>query len=68
MNTTISVIARTARRPVNRLLRRLTRKAEIKLGIIVSLPPFLKLVFFYKADLGEPANDNQPCHKLRHSA
>jgi len=24
------------------------------------LPPFLKFAFDYKADIGEPANDNMP--------
>jgi hypothetical protein len=42
------------------LSRRLTRKAEIKLGITVSLPPFLKFALDYKADIGEPANNDTP--------
>jgi hypothetical protein len=61
MNTAISAITRTSRsirRTVNRIARRLTRKASIKLGITVSVPPFLKFVLAYKADIGEAANDN----------
>ena len=63
MTTFISALTRTVRRIrrcAKRLSRRLTRKAELKLGITVSLPPFLKFAFDYKADIGEPANDNAP--------
>ena len=61
MTTFISALTRTVRRIrrcAKRFSRRLTRKAEIKLGITVSLPPFLKFAFDYKADIGQPANDN----------
>ena len=60
MTTFISALTRTVRRCAKRLSRRLTRKAEIKLGITVSLPPFLKFALDYKADIGEPANDDTP--------
>ena len=63
MTTFISAITRIVsriRRCAKRLSKRLTRNAEIKLGITVSLPPFLKFAFDYKADIGEPANDNTP--------
>ena len=63
MTTFISALTRTVlriRRNAKRLSRRLTRKAEIKLGITVSLPPFLKFALDYKADIGEPANDDTP--------
>ena len=63
MTTFISALTRTVRRIcrcAKRLSRRLTRKAEIKLGITVSLPPFLKFAFDYKANIGEPANDYTP--------
>jgi hypothetical protein len=56
MNTVISAITQTSRsirRTVNRIARRLTRKASIKLDITVSVPPFLKFVLAYKADIGE---------------
>jgi hypothetical protein len=63
MTTFISALTRTVRRirrSAKRLSRRLTRKAEIKFGITVSLPPFLKFALDYKADIGEPANDDMP--------
>jgi len=60
MTTFISALTRTARRTVERIAGRLTRKGEIKLGIIVSLPPFLKFSLEYKADIGKAANDNIP--------
>jgi hypothetical protein len=63
MTTFISALTRTVRRirrSAKRLSRRLTRKAEIKLGITVSLPPFLKFALDYKANIGEPANDDTP--------
>jgi hypothetical protein len=63
MTTFILALTRTVRRirrSAKRLSQRLTRNAEIKLGITVSLPPFLKFAFDYKADIGEPANDNTP--------
>jgi hypothetical protein len=71
MNTANLAITRTSssiRRAVNRIARRLTRKASIKLGITVSVPPVVKLVFDYKADIGEPANDNRPRRKCRQPA
>jgi hypothetical protein len=71
MNTAISAITRTSRsirRAVNRIARRLTRKASITLGITVSVSPFVKFVFDYKADIGEPANDNRPRRKPRQTA
>ncbi len=70
MTTFISALTRTVRRIrrcVKRLSRRLTRKAEIKLCITVSLPPLLKFAFDYKADIGEPANDNTS-HKSERTA
>jgi hypothetical protein len=63
MNTAISALTRTAhsiRRTVTRLVTRLTRRAETKVRISVSVPPLLKLVFDYKADLRVAANDNNP--------
>ena len=63
MTTFISALPRSVRRIrrcAKRLSRRLTRNAEIKLGITVSLPPFLKFALDYKADIGESANDNTP--------
>jgi hypothetical protein len=71
MNTAIPAITRTSRsirRAVNGIARRLTRKASITLGITVSVPPFVKFVFDYKADIGEPANDNRPRRKPRQTA
>ena len=71
MNPLISAITRTARslrRSFHRIVQRLTRKAKIKLGLTVSLPPFVKVVFDYQADLGEPANDNRTGRKPRHTA
>ena len=62
MKTAISAITRTSRSvrgALNRIARRLTCKASIKLGITVSVPPFVKFVFDHKADIGEPANDNR---------
>lgn len=56
MHTRISAIART----LHRIIHRLSRKARIKLGITVSLPPFLKIALDYQADIGEAANDNRP--------
>ena len=56
----LSRTARSTRRAANRISRRFTRKAEIKLGITVSLPSFLKLAFDYKADIGDAANDITP--------
>jgi hypothetical protein len=71
MNPLISAITRTARslrRSVHRIAQRLTRKAKIRLGLTFSLPPFVKVVFDYQADLGEPANDNRTGRKPRHTA
>ena len=71
MNTAISAITRTSRsirRTVNRIARRLTRKASIDLGITVSVPPFLKFVLFYKADIGQAANDNRRRRKPHKTA
>ena len=70
MNTAISAltcIARNIRRAIARLARRLTRRAAIKVRISVSVPPFLKRVVDYKADLREEANDNKPGIRPRHS-
>lgn len=71
MNTAISALTRTTRsirRTINRIARRLTRKASINLGITVLVPPFLKCVLSYKADIGEPANDNKRRRKPRETA
>jgi len=71
MNTAISVLTRVARnirRAITRLARRLTHRAQVKVRISVSVPPFLKLVVDYKADLREAANDNKPGIRPRHSA
>jgi len=71
MNPLISAITRTARslrRSFHRIVQRLTRKAKIKLGLTFSLPPFVKIVFDYQADLGEAANDNRPNRRPRHTA
>jgi hypothetical protein len=54
----LSRTARSIRHAVSRIGRRFARRAEIKLGITASLPPFLKFAFEYKADIGEAANDN----------
>ena len=54
----LSRTARSIRHAVSRIGRRFARRAEIKLGITVSPPPFLKFAFEYKADIGEAANDN----------
>ena len=63
MNTATSAITRTSRsirRAINRRIAgRPTRKASIKLGITISVPPFVMFVFDYKADIGESANDNR---------
>ena len=70
MNTAISALTRTAhsiRRAITRLVTRLTRRAEIKVRLSVSVPPFLKLVADYKADLQVPANDNNSSISSRHS-
>lgn len=64
MHTKISAIART----LHRILHRLSRKARIKLGITVSLPPFLKIALDYSADIGEPANDNKPQRRPHRTA
>ena len=78
VNTAISAITRTSRsirHAVNRIARRLTRKASISLGITVSVPPFVKLALSYKADLSKPgnripkpANDNKPRRSTRRRA
>ena len=71
MNTAIRAITRASRsirRTFNPIARRLTRKASIKLGITVSVPPFLKFVFDYKADIGDAANDNGRRRKPRQAA
>lgn len=47
---------------------RYARKAGIKIGITVAVPPFLKVALDYTADLGEPANDNRRGHKPSHIA
>ena len=54
MNTAISALTRTAhsiRGAISCLVTRLTRRAEIKVRLSVSVPPVLKLVVDYKADL-----------------
>jgi hypothetical protein len=56
----LSRTARSIRHAADRIGRRFIRKAEIKLGITMSLPPFLKFAFDYKADIGGAANDNTP--------
>jgi hypothetical protein len=56
----LSRAARSIRQAANRIGNRFTRKAEIKFGITVSFPPFLKLTFAYKANIGEAANNNIP--------
>ena len=69
MNTAISALTRSAhsiRRTVTRLVTRLTRRAEIKVRISLSVPPFLKLVFDYKTDLRVAANDNNRSIRPRH--
>jgi len=71
MNTAISALTRIAcniPRAIAGLARRLTRRAEIKVRLSFSVPPFLKLVVDYKADLREAANDNKPGIRPRHSA
>jgi len=71
MNTAISALIRSAHsicRAITRLVTRLTRRAEIKVRISVSVPPFLKLVVDYKADLRVAANDNNSSISPRHSA
>ena len=71
MDTAISAltrIARNIRRGITRLARRLTRRADIKVRISISVPPFLQLVVDYKADLREAANVNKPGIRPRHSA
>ena len=71
MNPLISAITRTARslrHSFRRVAQRLTRKAKIKLGLTFSLPPFVKFVFDYQADIGEPANENRPNRKPRRTA
>ena len=71
MNTAIPAITRTSRsirRTVNRIARRLTQKASIKLGITVWVPPFLKFVLDYKADIGDAANDNRRRRRPRQTA
>ena len=71
MNTAISALTRTAqsiRRAITRLVTRLTRRAEIKVRLSVSVPPVLKLVVDYKADLRVAANDNNSSISPRHSA
>jgi len=71
MNTAISALIRSAHsicRAVSRLVTRLTRRAEIKVRISVSVPPFIKLVVDYKADLRVAANDNNSSISPRHSA
>ncbi len=71
MNTSISALTRTVRgirRATHHLIARLTRKASIKLTVTVSLPPFVKIAFDYKADIGAAANDNQPRRHPRHTA
>ena len=63
MNTAISALTRTARtvrRAITRLVTRLTRRAEIKVRISVSGPPFLRRVVDCMADLRVAANDNNP--------
>lgn len=71
MHPLISALTRTARSLRNsarRIASRLTRKAKIKLGITVSVPPFLKVAFDYQADIGEAANDNRPRRSRKHPA
>jgi hypothetical protein len=50
------------------MVTRLTRRAEIEVRLSVSVPPFLKLVVDYKADLRVAANDNNSSISPRHSA
>ena len=69
MNAIIVTLGRTLRhlrRSTARTLKRLTDHATLKLAITVSLPPVLKVVFDYTADLSAPpkavektANDNR---------
>lgn len=71
MNTAISALTRTAhsiRGAISCLVTRLTRRAEIKVRLSVSVPPVLKLVVDYKADLQVAANDNNSSISPRHSA
>ena len=71
MNTAISAltrIARNIRRAITRLVTRLTRRGKVKVSISVSVPPILKLVFDYRADLRAASNDNCPGIRPHHSA
>ena len=66
MTTSIAAFTRTTRRirgRAKRLIRRLTRKAEIKLCLTISLPPFLKPVLDYKVDIGVPATTTRPASR-----
>ena len=64
--TALTHISFELRRTIARIARRLTRKANITLGITVSVPPFLKVVLSYKADISAAANDNpQQCKPQR---
>ena len=71
MITAISALTRTAHsigRAITRLIRWLPRRAKIKVRINVSVPPFLKLIVEYNADLRPAANGNNPSIRPRHSA
>lgn len=62
MNTTISALSRTARsvrRAVHQLITALTRKAALNIHLTVSLPPFVKAAFDYKAEINSAANDDR---------
>jgi len=71
MTTTVKALANLSRRVAarfHRLFNRLTRKAELTLGITVAIPPFLKMEVRYKKDFGTPANDNHRRPRPRRSA
>lgn len=71
MNTLITAIAHTAHRirhRASRVIARLTRKASIKLAVTISLPPFLKIAFDYKADIGTAADETTSRRAIRRTA
>ena len=62
---------RDARRLAQRIVRKLTHKADLSIAVTVSLPPFVKVVVTYKlvssyyVRLGANTYDQEPCHAFR---
>jgi len=62
MTTTVQALTHLSHRiarSFHRLFSRLTRKAELAITVTLTIPPFLKVSFAYKADLQASARGDR---------